>query len=88
MMRGAEVITLGSAIEALEEMERRPFDVLVSDIGMPEMDGYQLIREVRARASVQGKSMPAVALTDQYSGSGLGNTWTLHDKRSAFVGTF
>ena len=33
-------------------------------------------------------AMPAVALTDQYSGTGLGNTWTLHDKRSAFVGTF
>ncbi len=33
-------------------------------------------------------AMPAVAVTDQYSGSGLGNTWTLHDKRSAFVGTF
>jgi hypothetical protein len=33
-------------------------------------------------------AMPAVALTDQFSGSGLGNTWTLHDKRSAFVGTF
>lgn len=33
-------------------------------------------------------AMPAVAVTDQYSGSGLGNTWTIHDKRSAFVGTF
>jgi len=33
-------------------------------------------------------AMPAVAVTDQYSGGGLGTTWTLHDKRSAFVGTF
>jgi hypothetical protein len=33
-------------------------------------------------------AMPAVALTDTYSGKGLGKTWTLHDKRSAFVGTF
>jgi hypothetical protein len=33
-------------------------------------------------------AMPAVAMTDQYKGSGLGTTWTLHDKRSAFVGTF
>jgi hypothetical protein len=33
-------------------------------------------------------AMPAVAVTDQYNGSGLGNTWTIHDKRSAFVGTF
>ena len=32
--------------------------------------------------------MAAVALTDSYSGKGLGKTWTLHDKRSAFVGSF
>ena len=33
-------------------------------------------------------AMPAVAMTDSYSGRSLGRTWTLHDKRSAFVGTF
>ncbi len=33
-------------------------------------------------------AMPAVAVTDQYTGSALGTTWTLHDKRSAFVGAF
>ncbi len=33
-------------------------------------------------------AMPAVAVTDQYKGSALGVTWTLHDKRSAFVGAF
>ena len=33
-------------------------------------------------------AMPAVALTDQYLGNALGTTWTLHDKRSAFIGTF
>jgi Protein of unknown function (DUF1326) len=33
-------------------------------------------------------SMPAVALTDSYSGPGLGTSWDLHGKRSAFVGTF
>ena len=33
-------------------------------------------------------SMPAVALTDSYSGPGLGTSWDIHDKRSAFVGTF
>src|SRR5262249_20990336 len=33
-------------------------------------------------------AIPAVALTDSYSGRSLGRTWTLHDKRSAFVGTF
>ena len=33
-------------------------------------------------------AMPAVALTDEYSGPGLGERWSLHGKRSAFVGTF
>jgi hypothetical protein len=33
-------------------------------------------------------AMAAVAVTDSYSGGSLGRTWTLHDKRSAFVGTF
>jgi len=33
-------------------------------------------------------AMAAVAMTDSYSGKGLGSTWTLHDKRSAFVGSF
>jgi len=33
-------------------------------------------------------SMPAVALTDKYQGPGLGVSWDLHGKRSAFVGTF
>jgi len=33
-------------------------------------------------------AMPAVAITDEYTGSELGTTWTLHDQRSAFVGTF
>jgi len=35
-----------------------------------------------------GQAMPAVAVTDSYRGGSLGRTWTLHDKRSAFVGTF
>jgi hypothetical protein len=35
-----------------------------------------------------GHAMPAIAMTDQYQGDGLGTSWSLHDKRSAFVGTF
>jgi PAS domain S-box-containing protein len=63
MMCGAEVVSLGSADEALEEMERRPFDVLLSDIGMPDMDGYWLIKKVRQLPVERGGRIPAAALT-------------------------
>jgi CheY-like chemotaxis protein len=63
MMRSAQVVSCGSAIEALVEMKRQPFDVLVSDIGMPEMDGYWLIKEVRQLPEDRGGKIPAVALT-------------------------
>ncbi len=63
MVRGAEVVSLGSAVEALAEMERRPFDLLLSDIGMPEMDGYWLIDKVRRLPVQRGGKIPAVALT-------------------------
>ena len=63
MLGGAEVVSFGSALEALEEMERQPFDILVSDIGMPEMDGYWLINKVRQLPADRGGRIPAVALT-------------------------
>jgi len=61
--RGAEVVSVGSAGEALEEMERQRFDVLVSDIGMPQMDGYALIEKVRQLPAERGGRIPAAALT-------------------------
>lgn len=60
---GAEVVSVGSAGEALEEMGRQQFDVLVSDIGMPEMDGYALIRKVRQLSVERGGRIRAAALT-------------------------
>lgn len=49
--------------EALEEMAQQQFDVLVSDIGMPEMDGYALISKVRQLPVERGGRIPAAALT-------------------------
>jgi PAS domain S-box-containing protein len=60
---GAEVVTAGSVPEAIDLLERRRPDVLISDIGMPNEDGYDLIRKVRARSSDKQKNIPAVALT-------------------------
>jgi CheY-like chemotaxis protein len=56
------VTTAASVAEALTLMERHAFDVLLSDIGMPEQDGYELIRRVRERG-LNGRTLPAVALT-------------------------
>lgn len=60
---GAEATTAGSADEALAALEARWPDVLVSDIGMPETDGYELLRRVRHRCAARGALLPAVALT-------------------------
>jgi signal transduction histidine kinase len=61
--QGAAVVAVGSAREALELLRRETWDVLVSDIGMPEMDGYELIRELRAWEEGSGRRLPAVAVT-------------------------
>lgn len=60
---GAEVVSVGSAGEALAKMAGQQFDVLVSDIGMPEMDGYALISKVRQLPVERGRKIPAAALT-------------------------
>lgn len=60
--QGATVTTAGSAIEALEFLEQSDTDVLISDIGMPGMDGYQLIRAVRASEWMKHR-VPAIATT-------------------------
>ena len=60
---GAEVREASSAVEALAAIERELPDVLVSDIAMPEQDGYQLIRSIRALPPLRGGATPAVALT-------------------------
>jgi PAS domain S-box-containing protein len=60
---GAEVATACSAQEALEQLEGFLPDVLISDIGMPHEDGYELIRRVRQIPAESGGAVPAVALT-------------------------
>ncbi|MEG4628558.1 ATP-binding protein [Microcoleus sp. AR_TQ3_B6] len=59
----AEVTAVGSAIEALHLLSTTPFDILLCDIGMPDMDGYMLLRQVRGLPPEQGGQIPAIALT-------------------------
>ena len=60
---GAAVATADSAAAALDQLRRQPPHVLLSDIGMPEVDGYQLIREVRQGLGLSPADLPAAALT-------------------------
>jgi PAS domain S-box-containing protein len=60
---GAQVTTASSVLEALEALAGGKFDTMISDIGMPGEDGYELIRRVRALPSGAGGRMPAIALT-------------------------
>ena len=59
----AEVTDVASVQEALDAIKAGKYDVLVSDIGMPERDGYDLIRNIRNLAPEEGGRIPAVALT-------------------------
>jgi len=62
---GADVLTVASAREALSTLSENPsrYDVLICDIGMPEDDGYWLIRQVRSLKAEAGGQIPAAALT-------------------------
>ncbi|HEY1954672.1 MAG TPA: PAS domain S-box protein [Polyangiaceae bacterium] len=60
---GAEVTSATSAVQALELFARTRPDVIVSDIGMPEVDGYELIRRIRALPPSEGGRTPAIAIT-------------------------
>src|SRR5262249_54000011 len=60
---GAHLRTASTTREALQLVEEWKPDVLVSDIGMPEEDGYSLISQIRALAPERGGRIPAGALT-------------------------
>jgi PAS domain S-box-containing protein len=60
---GAETTEAGSAQEAIEILKEIKFDILISDIGMPGADGYELIKRVRTLSADKGGKLPAIALT-------------------------
>jgi PAS domain S-box-containing protein len=59
----ATVALAGNATEALRQFDGGRFDLLISDIGMPGQDGYELIREIRRRETARDRKTPAIALT-------------------------
>jgi PAS domain S-box-containing protein len=60
---GATAYLASSAKEGLEQLLRRPVDVLICDIGMPETDGYALMRQIRTLGDPEKSGVAAVALT-------------------------
>jgi CheY-like chemotaxis protein len=60
---GATVITADSGHEALEKLRRNRANVLIADLGMPTMDGFALIAQVRRSEDVGIREIPAAALT-------------------------
>ncbi|WP_016952438.1 response regulator [Anabaena sp. PCC 7108] len=60
---GARAIAFASADEAFTSLTQSPPDILITDIGMPKIDGYMLMRQIRALPPEQGGQIPAIALT-------------------------
>ncbi len=61
--RGVRATCAASASEALELLSRQHFDILLSDIGMPDIDGYELMRRVRVLDAARQAPIPAIAVT-------------------------
>ena len=76
---GSIVSVASSVEEAMGAFESAPTDVILSDIGMPEADGYELIRRIRARPRSAGGATPGACLT--------GYT-TSEDRRRALLAGF
>jgi CheY-like chemotaxis protein len=60
---GAQPTTVDSVAAALEMLEKSPPDIIISDIGMPEADGYTFMQRVRSLPPERGGQIPAIALT-------------------------
>lgn len=59
----AEVITVGSAKEALSKYAKCQPDLLLSDLGMPQVDGFSLLRQIRSLSAANSQYIPAIALS-------------------------
>jgi PAS domain S-box-containing protein len=60
---GASVVAAASAAEALEQIVQEKPDLLLSDIGLPNMDGYELLTKIRSELPEESRDIPAVALS-------------------------
>jgi CheY-like chemotaxis protein len=63
LRRGHAVKVVRSGMDALAEVEQERYDVLLLDLHMPEMDGFEVIRNLRAREQLRGGHLSVIALT-------------------------
>ncbi len=61
---GLEIVAAGDVASALHAAEQEPFDVLVSDLGLPDGDGYEIMRAVRARRVIPGIAMSGYGMEE------------------------
>lgn len=74
-LNGAEVVSTSSAAGALDALAIAVPDVLISDIAMPDQDGYALLREIRELPPERGGQVPAIALTGYAGASDKADTF-------------
>lgn len=61
--KGAKVDSAGSVDEALSKINDKEYDLVISDIGMPEKDGYELARSIRTHKNQSIRLKPIIALS-------------------------
>lgn len=61
--RGHSVVIANNGKEGVEKLERETFDVVLMDVQMPEMDGFEATRIVREKERISGSHMPIIAMT-------------------------
>jgi CheY-like chemotaxis protein len=62
-MRGHSVRIAGNGIEVLSALDRESFDVILMDVQMPDMDGFQATAAIRSREKHSGEHIPIIAIT-------------------------
>jgi CheY-like chemotaxis protein len=60
---GASALAVSTVTEALEVLTRKRFSVVVADIGLPDQDGYSLVRQMRAHRFERVRTLPVIAMT-------------------------